>query len=219
MKECSEAIRAAYGKAGGHHVRAAGCFPANATVCKKGTGSICMDALCVGDEILVADSEGNLVYEPVLTFLHLFRGSRNVLFEYIKVTHSAGELVIHPDHLLNVTRRGLTAYMAARDLVPSDFISSVWIDGSFSLSSVTAVEHVSQKGLYCPLTYSGTIVVDGVWCSCYSPPPKEWLGYVATHETCHFSVLPLRLHGGAPGPGTEGVHPYCQVLISLTSSN
>ena len=178
-----------------------------------------MDALCVGDEILVVNSEGNLVYEPVLTFLHLFRGSRNVLFDYIKVTHSAGELFIHPDHLLNVTRRGLTSYMAACELLPSDFISSIWIDGSFSLSRVVTVEHASKKGLYCPLTYSGTIVVDGIWCSCYSPPPKEWLGYSTSHECCHVSVLPLRLCSGTPGPGTEGVHPYCQALISLTSSN
>jgi Hint module len=210
IQECTGAIKAAFG--GG----SSGCFPSIATVCKRGVGTVSMAELRIGDEILVADSYGNLIYEPVITFLHLFHASRNVLFDYLQINHSSGHILIHPDHLISVTRRGQTTYLPAHEIRRTDFISAVWLDGSFTLSSVSGVERVSKKGLYCPLTYSGTVIVDGVLCSCYSPP-SAFLGYRCTHEAAHVAVLPLRLQSAGVGPGTEGIHPYCQALMYLTS--
>ena len=211
VKECSEAVKSAYGAG------AVGCFPSTATVCRKGDGSISMDRLCVGDEVLVVDSYGIMTYQPVLTFLHLVKGSHNIKFDFLKISHRSGDLEIHPDHLISVTRRGRTTYIPARELMTGDSLSSVWIDGSFCLSHVLSVEHVEKKGLYCPLTQSGTIIVDGVWCSCYSPPAGEAVGCHFSHEMCHLSLFPLRMVGASAGPVVEGIHPYCQALMSLSN--
>ncbi|XP_054706681.1 sonic hedgehog protein-like [Uloborus diversus] len=87
---------------------------------------------------------------------------------------------------------GLHSLLASNfEAVPADqvhtgtFIYKISHDNSPSLSLVREIRRTKRIGVYAPLTESGTIVVDGVWCSCYA--------VVKSHDVAHAAFGPLRI--------------------------
>ena len=220
-QECVTSVQTAY-KSGISQALAStggGCFPMNARVLCKSKGSVTMDDLSVGDLVMTA-SECGIAYSPIVSFAHLFRGSRGISFEFVEITLSDGTVLpIHQDHMLPFsTSDGAVAYLPAGEVKRGDQLKCLWIDGGFKTTLVERVAITYQKGLYCPITENGTIVVNGVLCSCYSPPSKA-IGFRITHEAAHMILSPLRVRYSLFKQGfqDEGVDPYCKALLALTS--
>ena len=218
MNECQTGIN--YGFAGAiSQAMTNGCFPACATALKRGKGHVSMDEIKVGDEVLCISPDGSLGFEPVVAFAHLLRASRGFAFDFVEVSidDTLASLFIHPDHMLLLKKaNSCTAdYVAASTVEPGDLVSCVWFDGTVIERRVERVGNVSQKGLYCPITRSGTIVVNGVVCSCYAPPTKS-LGFSVPHRTAHAAMAPVRLQYAVTGQGfdKEGINPICQFLLA-----
>lgn len=77
------------------------------------------------------------------------------------------------------------AWTAAEDIRPDDEL----LDENGLPVKVRSIGRVCLVGAYAPLTASGELLVNGVLCSCYSPP-TAWM---VPHGACHASMLPVRL--------------------------
>mmetsp|Transcript_9579 Transcript_9579/g.21942 ORF Transcript_9579/g.21942 Transcript_9579/m.21942 type:complete len:363 (-) Transcript_9579:31-1119(-) len=156
------------------------CFPAQAAVQDAGKRQHRMCDVEVEHELLGADGQAN----RVIALLHARRGKTF----YLELHHSGGVLNISPDHLLRVRQKDQAEqawrWLPAQAVWPGD---ELWgMDGPLVVHGITSAV---LEGAYAPLTEAGVILVDGVLCSCYSPPAAWGL----THQICHRAMLPLRL--------------------------
>ena len=126
-------------------------------------------------------------------------------------SHS-GRLRISPAHLVfkvvdaGGAVRGQETYEAvyAQNLTAGDRVHLLLEPqlGAASKQNATMVRIVSvstieANGAFAPLTYGGTLVVDGVWASCYA--------YVSSHTLAHaaFALLRLPAHLGLLSTSSE----------------
>jgi len=184
-----------------------------------------MANLSVGQRVLTVDSDGRLRYDDVIAFMHR---QPQLLTSFSVIATVAGHrLVATSDHLIftspnqsasfaDAAQPGFVAY-----LHPGNDSVYVTTSGSkrVGVSMVTNVTVVTGRGVFAPLTSSGTIVVDGVAASCYA--------FVSSHRVAHTSMAPLRLAAGACSwwrcrdntasrPVVDGVHWYAHLLRRLT---
>ena len=171
-----------------------GCFPEDATVEVQGKGPTTMKALQVGDEILTSVG-GN--YETIYGFAHQDRNA--VITDYLDIYTSAQESKPAP---LKVTGEHLLAipdgkFVAAKSLQVGDLLES----GDATSAVVTEIKSAAKKGLYAPLTQSGTLIVNGIKTSCYitvqddAPEYYKFAGGYSlfSHQfLSHFSLGPIR---------------------------
>ena len=206
IDECSKAVTQAF--SGDIYA----CFPMNSMVTRRGDGIIPLSDLRVGDEIITPSIDGSLKFEPVIAFLHW---SEETKHSYLRISHSNGVLTIHKHHFIPSS----TQYVQANDLNIGDRISALWMDGTLTESTITDISEVEETGLCCPVTMSGTLLVDSVSCSCYSPP-AEFLPVHVSHSMCHSVMAPVRFNyswskpKGKPEPG---VHPYAKLLMTAVT--
>ena len=150
-----------------------GCFPESATVVVKNGFRKTMDSLRSGEYIQVIDN-GEICFEPVITFIHR---QPEVLQEFLSITTATNKnLKITEDHLLFVKRKGRAIAIPARDTETGD---TLYVRGNNILTTdtVQAIISVYEKGVYAPVTLSGTILVNDVHASCYFD--------VLSHEWSH----------------------------------
>lgn len=195
------------------------CFPASSTVVVRDQGRVPLSKLRTGDQILVmqrrrgpsqATGDGSdwaLEFEPVISWLH---HEPDVEMEVVQVCHSLGEVSLSLDHLLFARRKGDSCFegVKAREVCIGDHVLAPWIDGSIAEPEVTAVSRRRAFGAYCPLTASGSLLVDGTAASCYTTPSdltgspayaallrhvKMATGRDRAHELSHMFFLPVRL--------------------------
>lgn len=211
-----------------------GCFPASASVYAKGRGPVRVADLQAGDNLLCGDAAtGSLFFSPYLGYLHV-EAEEQAEYLAVRTTSSpSAALRVSPEHLVFASRgaagRRAPAGTAvpARELRAGDWLSRMSCDGDLYQVQVAEVSEVVERGVYAPLTRSGTVVVDNVLCSCYVDAFPQtmpgWLRRVATsHEASHGALLPLRtacrlgLGLGALEPhAREGIHPYCCALMAV----
>lgn len=184
--------------------KTASCFERSSIVQTR-NGPRPMSALRIQDEVLSYNSdEGILEYSPVITFLDR-DPTRKELFIKIK-TEFGEQLILTRYHLVyrqEYDERPSVTY-AAR-ILPGDKIlvlpnvENVTSPTEFADSSeyakaplgklrptkVLAVHYVRSRGVYAPLTTTGTIVVNGVVSSCYA--------LVNDHQLAHRAFAPIRL--------------------------
>lgn len=160
-----------------------------------GRGSVQLKDLSSGDEVLVERTQGQLVYEPVLGFLHAVSGKASTGQHYVTVRHSTGDLRVSASHIVFVVDEdGVSrADKFAADLEVGDQLLAVIssID-TIVPSKVLAIRHdAGNDGMYAPLTPTGTLVVDGVVASNYAAPP---ISVPLAHSTAHAVLFPVRLY-------------------------
>lgn len=164
------------------------CFPASATVLTRDGRAKRMDALHVGEEVLVAPGK----YSPVFAFSHADALRR---YSFLRLHLSAAPsatggkafdavLTLTAGHLLYVNGGAL---VRAREVHEGDW---VWSAQGHQLH-VVDVSVVQDVGLYNPQTLHGDIVVDGVVASTFT---EAVLPRVATAW-----LAPLRLAYKAVG--------------------
>ena len=163
------------------------CFPGDAIVEVKGKGNISLDKLQIGDEVLV----GNLKFEPVYSFAHkdVARSA-----QYLQLTTDSGAtLEISKQHLIFAER----GHLPASHVKPGD---KLYLAPDGRLDVVKEVKNVTRKGVYAPLTYSGSIVVNSFKVSAYVALQDSaflQIGGVSTgisyHWAEHAFELPHRL--------------------------
>mmetsp|Transcript_20432 Transcript_20432/g.36522 ORF Transcript_20432/g.36522 Transcript_20432/m.36522 type:complete len:270 (+) Transcript_20432:3-812(+) len=186
------------------------CFPATATVQESRRGTIKMADVRVGDELV---SQGGSL-SRVIAHLH---DCPKAVALYLRIKHTAGELLVSPQHLVHVRRHlaprrteissaaGSNAGCSRRLgdspngapcarqwawLPAQDIRSGDELEDMHGTSvTVQAASRACLHGIYAPLTADGMLIVDGILCSCYAPP-TEWN---VPHAACHVSMLPLRL--------------------------
>jgi len=182
-----------------------------------------MADLSVGDRVLTVDSDGHLRYDDVIAFVHR---QPQLLTSFTVIATVAGRrLVATGDHLIFTSSDQSASF---GDAAKPSFVAhlhpgndSVYVTASGSkrlgVSMVTNVTMVTGRGVFAPLTSTGTIVVDGVAASCYA--------LVSSHRVAHWSMAPVRLAAGACSWWTcqentaslvDGVHWYAQFLRRFT---
>jgi Hint module len=146
-----------------------------------------MDALAVGDRVLVAPG----VYSTVYLFTHRVRGGGGGAQAFLRLRTLAGPAVsLTPGHYLPVAGRGLVAAAAVR-------VGDGLLLGSGEVSAVVAVERRGGDGLYNPQTLHGDILVDGVVSSTYTTAMEP--------RVAHAALVALRIVYRIIGVALEGV--------------
>ena len=143
-----------------------GCYPASATFVDVAGRRRQMESLLLGEEVQVITNKG-VTSKPVITFIHrqpdLFQKFMQITtLRYKKI------LKITEDHLIFVEKNGKEAAIPARDVKIGNMVY-VKVGGQEMLQkdAVQGVTIVFERGVYAPVTLSGTILVNDVYTSCY----------------------------------------------------
>ncbi|NXC95396.1 SHH protein, partial [Certhia familiaris] len=207
--------------------KSGGCFPGSATVHLEKGGTKLVKDLRPGDRVLVADTEGHLLYSDFLTFLDREDGSHK-LFYVIETRQPQARLLLTAAHLLFVApqqNQSQAGTASSRALFASRVRPGQRVFGGQQLLPA-AVHRVSLReeasGAYAPLTAQGTILIDRVLASCYA--------VIEEHSWAHWAFAPFRLlqallaalcpsAAGAPlgDPTAPGIHWYSRLLYRIGS--
>ena len=143
-----------------------GCYPASATFIDVAGRRRQMESLLLGEEVQVTTNKG-VTSKPVITFIHR---QPDLFQEFLQITTLRYKkiLKITEDHLIFVEKNGKEAAIPARDVKIGDMVY-VKVGGQETLEkdAVQGVSIVFEKGVYAPVTLSGTILVNDVYTSCY----------------------------------------------------
>lgn len=155
------------------------CFPASARLTLKNGDLITMQDLKIGDEVQTLDPTTNeSIYSDVVAFLH--KDTEKEEFRAIE-GEDGSRLVLSDKHLIYSGRTKKSMKMVFADEIrPKDFILS-----RDTITRVAIVTTVYDSGVYAPMTRHGTMVVNGVYVSCYA----HW----SSHEVSHRVMAPIRL--------------------------
>jgi hypothetical protein len=164
-------------------VKYAGCFSSSMTLqTLKGTQNI-MDTK-VGDEIY-----NGVVYERITHIMHKSYEPIKTLMIYT----NKGHIELTHDHLVRV----MQSFERADSLYIGQYIDHDEI--------IQSIKETISEGVCAPLTPSGTILVNGIRCSCY----VEY--EMMSHQLMHifmksFAKRPLYVEH-------EGLHPVIELMI------
>uniref|UniRef100_UPI00358FBCCE sonic hedgehog protein-like n=1 Tax=Myxine glutinosa TaxID=7769 RepID=UPI00358FBCCE len=199
-----------------------GCFPGNALVRLEGGGQKALQDLAIGERVLTFDSDGRLIYSPLILFLDHQRKTK-LWYYSILAGEPRRELEATGAHLVHVSldpTHRLKPTFASR--VREGHYVRV-LNGNNETSSLARVHGVRQvegSGAFAPLLSEGTIVVNDILASCYA--------VLADETIAHWAFAPFRLirHLSSPVPigqhgnATEqplGVHWYPRLLHRLAT--
>ena len=152
-----------------------------------------MENLKIGDQVLTGDGH----YAEVYSFGHK-EPSTDAHFLQIRSSETSDPIEITQEHMLYVRDvvSQQTKIIAAGSVNVGDTL--VTPEGT---SKVTSIRTVKLKGVYSPLTTTGSIVVDGIVASNYVS--RAWLPEFIEGKTLHWlqhgAALPYRLYCKAKG--------------------
>lgn len=185
------------------------CFPADATVMTQdGAGQILrkrLEELQPGELVAVRGATGHIAYEPVLADMHSQAEHAQLDVPYLMLLHEHGSLNVTAGHFVFSKERGP---VPAADLQVGEHLLVDAGRGRLEASALLGPpEALRKRGAYAPLTYSGTVIVDGVLASSYSfdhvltyvasaSVARRFVqllgGYGGVHRMIHALTLPLR---------------------------
>jgi hypothetical protein len=157
------------------------CFSPVNTVHVKDKGSIPMYELQVGD-LVQTTKHLEHSYSRVLSFMHK-KDDEEVEYLQIFTKHMKAPLEVSPNHLLFIQKINRNV-VRAQDVQVGDLL--------LSGDKVTRILTVHRRGLYAPLTETGTIWVSGVTASCYVDVVSSVAPTLQAHLS-HAALTPLRI--------------------------
>jgi len=165
------------------------CFPGQAQVQTR-DGLLDMSDLSIGHDILVESSEGLFDYAPVLSFLHTVPAHK--AGNYVVLTHEYGTLRASENHVIFLCDGEARTERRAGEISAGEHLCAVSIGITQAVASrVMKVEdRAGARGMFAPLTASGTIVVDGAVASNYATPNNLPI----KHSVMHATLFPLRVY-------------------------
>ncbi|UXI18509.1 2-oxoisovalerate dehydrogenase subunit alpha [Sarcoptes scabiei] len=185
--------------------RNGGCFDETSIVHGR-NGPMSIKDLKIDDEILTVNpGTGRFEYSPVLMFLDRDPQTERLYYEF--ETENGGRITTTPSHLLFVvTNENDNSTMNADDRNPiqieghEEFAKNIEIGQYLFMRSdnpeqqqqqhpkidrIVRIRTKKAKGVYAPLTMTGTIVINNFVASCYA--------IVQNQQITHWSFLPARL--------------------------
>ena len=195
-----------------------GCFPESATFVDKHGRQRRMDSLKTGEEVQVS-TESGVRLEPVMTYIHR---QPNVMQEFLKITtlKNGKILKISEDHLLFVEKEGGESTIPAREVNIGD---TVYVRGDHDALETDVVQSISsviEKGVYAPVTLSGTILVNDVHTSCYFDVlSHEWSHRAMGVARAVYHVSPWMLEWISGVGEKDGFPGWCRVFYKLLTIN
>ncbi|KAI8496346.1 gTPase, IMAP member 8 [Branchiostoma belcheri] len=152
------------------------CLPSSSSVLViDSTGEateVSLSSVSMGDKVKVSAD----TFEPVFLFSHAVE---DVLSTYISFTTEGGKTVaLSQSHLITVIKGEKNVTVAAREITEGDKLFTVKEStGCLVPDKVVSARYVLKSGQYCPHTYSGYLIVNGVYVSCYTDKLPLRLGH------------------------------------------
>lgn len=193
--------------------RNGGCYPGSAIFVDARGRRRQMESLQVGEEVqVIANNE--ITSEPVITFIHRQPG---VFQQYLKITTFTKKILkITEDHLLFVEKEGETSAIPARDVTIGDTVFVSGDLGALERDAVQNISHVHEKGVYAPVTLSGTILVNDVLTSCYFDVlSHEWSNKAMGVARAVYHISPGMLQRLSSIGQKDGFPGWCRVAHKL----
>lgn len=173
-----------------HASHQTGCFTGDSTV-QLATGETRqLTELRIGDKVLTMDSDDQLKFSEVFMFLHRDEHLRR---EFIRIeTENGYSVTATPSHLIYTWRTNGSNAIDSTDSADFRFADHIRV-GDYVLVNVNntleprRVKQITREmheGVFAPLTYDGTIVVNSIAASCYALVPK--------HTLAHAIFMPMR---------------------------
>ncbi|KAK9891733.1 hypothetical protein WA026_016530 [Henosepilachna vigintioctopunctata] len=159
-----------------------GCFSADSTILTSDGIVKKMSELKIGERILSQNpSTLELTFSEVLLFLHYNPEERQ---QFLKITlKSSRTLFVTPKHLV-IMNSSVESAVFAEDLRVGDKLISN-SKNRLEEDVIVNIDQIFLKGVYAPLTTSGTMVVNNILVSCYAT--------VNSQSIAHWAYGPLRL--------------------------
>uniref|UniRef100_A0A8C6T085 Hedgehog protein n=1 Tax=Neogobius melanostomus TaxID=47308 RepID=A0A8C6T085_9GOBI len=160
---------------------------------RLGLGDCCwgeqrlLSSLHLGDKVLTLSGTGQLIFSPVILFLHQNSLSWTT---FISVeTKDGHRLDLTPHHLLfTAPHSGVpyTEYQAqfSSRVKVGDYVLIHKLGGQVTPSRIISVSLKESLGVYAPLTDDGTLFVNGILASSYA--------LVEDHKLAHWAFGPIR---------------------------
>ena len=156
-------------------------------------GSLRIDQLQIGDEILTIDSNGKSVFSKVLMFLDRDPDTERLYYEF--KTESGSTITTTPSHLLfisesNSTDSSISRAEFARDIQVGQYLYSTHgelsaVGARAMLERIVSIETRLGRGAYAPLTTTGNLIVNNITASCYA--------VFRSQSFAHLSFAPIRI--------------------------
>lgn len=165
------------GSSGG---QGAGCFSADATV-RRGGVTCTMDEVNIGDKVSVLSKDGHVGESEIYCFAHR---DEDAIATFVLIRSASCTIPCTPDHLIPLMQDESTVYVHAAKVVVGYKVISHGTDGVARVETVQRIERVMKRGLFAPVTFEGTLFVDGIAASCYA--------VLRSHTLCHIAMAPMR---------------------------
>ncbi|CAG5117989.1 unnamed protein product [Candidula unifasciata] len=159
-----------------------GCFPPNSVVIAQPGRQKAMSQIQIGDSVLSICQDGGFCYSDVIAFLD--RDQEKVLKYYKLTTQSGNSITLTAKHLLYATN--LNSKLVSGSNYEHHLLLQFLRLPQLIFAEDVRIGHfifLAKKGVYAPLTFEGTIVVDKVATSCYA---------FVDHHLSHAVFTPLR---------------------------
>ncbi|XP_062337276.1 tiggy-winkle hedgehog protein [Osmerus eperlanus] len=201
--------------------KSGGCFPGFASVILEDGQRKMVKDLKVGDRVLTADDEGNIVSSEFLMFID--RDPKTIREFYVFETEEPrSTLRLTPAHLVFVTNNGTgsdTTAVFASNVTPGQKV--LVVDDALEHLKAVTVQRIfveEYEGSYAPVTSHGTIIIDQVLVSCYA--------VIEDHKWAHWAFAPVRvghefmfltglLKEREYPPTRDGIHWYSDILYHM----
>ncbi|XP_046570357.1 sonic hedgehog protein A-like [Haliotis rubra] len=209
-------------------IKIGGCFPGYGMVTTQ-RGTVSMDRLAVGDMVLSVGSDGQLEFSEVITFLD--RNTGETALFYTIGTEDGRTITLTAKHLIYASDSNSTTdvfdnsvVVYAETVKPGQYL--LYHDDNveyLKASRVTMVTSRTERGVYAPLTHSGTIVVDGVVASCYAVINNANIAHLVfapirgLHDLSAHAPWLTQLSSAVNTPDPKGVHRYAKALYNFAS--
>lgn len=175
------------------------CFPGDSYVLTEQNEMVFIADVVPGTKIFsFVNSNGKMESSEVYTILH-FEPNRIARYLILK-TQSGDTLKISPNHLIFLEKLEVKFASEVK-------IGDVLITANGHKSMVVDISYMMRRGVFAPVTHSGTIIVDGILVSCYASFPNHHLAHLATaplrryYSICKKHQMP-----------DEGVNIYASIL-------
>lgn len=140
-----------------------GCFAPDCKVMRHGEPTLMKD-LGQNDLVDVVDpASGQVQQEEVLGFIHK---ELETTATFLMIATDKGlKLCLTAAHYVGIVQDAEVFFVRASSVEPG---TELYAPAEDLPQIVDVVQEVKHKGIFAPLTKTGTIIVDGVGCSCYS---------------------------------------------------
>ncbi|XP_041355650.1 zinc metalloproteinase dpy-31-like [Gigantopelta aegis] len=160
------------------------CFPGDGQLLLDNGNMVDMKDLRTGQRVLTVQA-GRRVFSKVKTFIKR-HPHQNTTYRTL-ITEHGNHVTMSDNHLIFASVTNTSAKMESRfamSVKPGDYIfTTKSCKQDLCPERVVQVSLSTKQGIYVPVTAAGTLVVDGIFASCYSCLP---------HNLEHFFLTPFR---------------------------